>query len=696
MLEERCLLDAGVFRSIDGTGNNTAHPLWGSTNIQLLRNALPAAYGPDGHTPSAAVASRPSARLISNVLADQHGQDVRADRPVTAFAYIWGQFLDHDLDLTQGVSPSDHSLDIPVPRGDPSFDPAGLGNKVIPLNRSRFDPATGTSSTNPRQQINQITAFIDGSMVYGSDSFTANALRTHSGGKLKTSPGPDGIIGTRDDLPPLNNHTYFPGISLDPADPDAAFNIANDAHLVRDSQLFMAGDVRANENVELTSMHTLFIREHNRLATLIAARDFAGRDLSNPAIDEAIYQRARAIVGAELQVITYKEWLPALLGLNPLPSYAGYNPAVNPGIANEFSTAGFRLHTLINNDVEFFRNNGRRVAPFTYVDGFGRTITVDGEVELSEAFFNPPLLQASGIGSILKYAASTLMQEFDNQVVDSLRNFLFGPPGSGGLDLASLNIQRGRDHGLADYNTVRAAYGLPRVTRYADITSDRNLQAKLASLYDPIGGVNNIDLWVGALAENHVPGTSTGPLVRRIMQDQFRRLRDGDSFWYQRAFADQPALLAQLENTTLADVIRRNTTTQNLQDNVFFFRAEVRGQVFFDRNGDGNQDLGEIGIPGVLVQLLNDNGDVVASTRTNLMGRYSFDDFAETGDYQVRVVVPATVRVTSANPLEFLIDKGDVTIRNQDFGLRLADPGTESFFEEYADIITAVRQSSGG
>src|SRR5262249_20606293 len=158
-----------------------------------------------------------------------------------------------------------------------------------------------------------------------------------------------------------------------------------------------------------------------------------------------------------------------------------------------------------NDDVEFFDNNGRPIT-FTYTDAAGETVTVDGEVALSEAFNNPWLLRGSGVDGILKYGASTHMEEFDNQVVDSLRNFLFVQV-AGGLDLASLNIQRGRDHGLADYNTVRAAYGLPRVTSFSQITSDPAVQAKLQSLY---GNLNNIDLWVGIGAEDHAQGASVG------------------------------------------------------------------------------------------------------------------------------------------------------------------------------------------
>ena len=95
-------------------------------------------------------------------------------------------------------------------------------------------------------------------------------------------------------------------------------------------------------------------------------------------------------------------------------------------------------------------------------------------------------------------------------------------------------LEEGEDHGLADYNTMRAAYGLRRVRSFAEITSDRELQRKLRDLY---GSVNNIDAFVGGLAEGHAAGSSVGPLFRRIIADQFERLRDGDSFWYQRIFS---------------------------------------------------------------------------------------------------------------------------------------------------------------
>src|SRR5205085_10194928 len=180
-------------------------------------------------------------------------------------------------------------FNIAVPTGDPSFDPTGTGTQVIGLNRSVSDPATGTGAGNPLQQVNTVTAWLDGSQIYGSDAATADKLRTHVGGKLKTSPGADGVTGTKDDMLPLNNSATFPTGTLP---------MANDAHLVPSSQLFAAGDVRANENVELTSLQTLFVREHNRIADAISR--------ANPRLsDEKIYQTARAQVIAEIQSITY-------------------------------------------------------------------------------------------------------------------------------------------------------------------------------------------------------------------------------------------------------------------------------------------------------------------------------------------------------------------------------------------------------
>ena len=584
-------------RSIDGTGNNLTNPELGSTDEQLLRVA-PADYEDGLSAPAGA--DRPSAREISNALSSQSEELFSEDR-LSAFLYVWGQFLDHDIDLSPTQSGGEQ-FNIEVPTGDEYFDPNGTGSQIIPLTRSVYDPATG--DTIPREQLNEITAWIDGSMVYGSDEATAASLRTFKDGTLKI--GNDGLL---------------------PTDENGSF---------------LAGDVRANENVALTSMQTLFVREHNYQAERIA------REHPNWS-DEQIYQQARAIVGAEIQAITFNEFLPALLGEDALGKYRGYDPSVDPSIANEFSTAAFRFgHTTINDDVGFFDNMGRDVRD---------------EVPLAEAFFNPNLLKETGIDSILKYTASSTAQEIDLQVVDSLRNFLFGAPGQGGLDLASLNIQRGRDHGLADYNTVRQAYGLPAVTAFDQITSDPEVQQQLEELY---GSVDNIDLWVGGLAEDHAPGAAVGPLFQEIIADQFNRLRSGDRFWYQNQFSGKQ--LKEIERTTLADILKRNTEITNLQKDVFQMDAEIRGTVFNDANRNGSVNRNERGVQRVQVELLDSEGEVVATTLTDRNGRYRFDEIFETGDYRVRITPPNGM-TTNVTTQDVLVSNGSDDANEINFGI---------------------------
>jgi hypothetical protein len=488
----------------------------------------PAAYT-DGIS-TLAGADRPSPREISNAVAAQT-DNILNNRNMSDWVWQWGQFLDHDLDLTPQPGNPPEEADIPVPAGDPFFDPNNTGTQVIQFARSVFDPATGTGTDNPRQQPNVLTSYIDGSQVYGSDPIRAAALRTFQGGKLKTSPG---------NLLPLNNATYFGD--------QAPLPNANMGQFP-DDQLYVAGDVRSNENIGLTAVQTLFMREHNYWCDVLAA-------FHPNWDDETLYQWARKIVGAEIEVITYKEFLPAIMG-SYAPSINGhYDPTVNASIATEFSTAGFRVgHTLLSNQILRIQNNGQP--------------DPRGPISLADSFFNPPLLtNGHDLNVILRGLASQQAEEIDTKLVDGVRNFLFGPPGAGGFDLASLNIQRGRDHGLSDYNTTRAAYGLPLVQSFADITSDPSLQQALATEY---GSVDNIDLWVGALAEDHLPGSSLGPLLTAIFQDQFTRLRDGDRFYFENDPSFSPFDVFLLKQTTLADVIRRNSGITNIQADVFLY-----------------------------------------------------------------------------------------------------------------------------
>jgi len=484
-------------RTIDGTGNNGAAPGQGAAGIELLRMTT-VAYGDGAGSPAGNGLA--SAREVSNLCAAQDA-GAPAASGISDFFWQWGQFLDHDIDLTPILAPTE-AFDIPVPAGDAWFDPAGSGDQVIPLDRSLYNVVGGV-----RQQMNAITAFIDASNVYGSDQERADELRTMDGtGRLKTSAG---------DLLPFNEN------GLDNAPSGAA-------------SYFLAGDIRANEQVGLTALHTLFVREHNYWAgrTRAESPQLSGDD---------VYERARAIVGAEMQAITYREFLPVLLGRKAIPRYRGYDESVDASIANVFATAAYRLgHSMLS-------------AQLLRLDGRGNEIAA-GNLSLADAFFSPDEITGHGIAPLLRGLASQQAQEIDAEIVDEVRNFLFGPPGAGGFDLAALNIQRGRDHGLPGYNQVRVDYGLAPVSSFADVNPDVGVQARLAAAY---GSVDDIDLWVGGLAESHARKAVVGETFHAVLADQFTRLRDGDRFWYESYL---PRDMVKLVNRqTLATIVKRNT-----------------------------------------------------------------------------------------------------------------------------------------
>jgi len=526
-LEDRRLM---AFAPLDGAGNNVTHSDWGAAGSMFVRYGE--AYYTDGYA-SPIGTDRPNARLISNVVVNQGSTDVASERNLSAFVFQWGQFIDHDLDLADSVSPAE-PFNIPVPLGDPQFDPFGTGTQTISLSRSEYNHDTGTEVGNPRQQENSISSYLDASMVYGSDATRAAALREFQGGRLLTSAG---------NLMPYNTAGLPNGGTGDPAD------------------FFLAGDVRSNEQVGLTAIHTLWVREHNRLAAKFAK---ANRTWN----DERIYQEARRWVTAEIQAITYNEFLPAVLGPEAPQGYQGYNPNINATISNEFAAAAFRVgHTMLTKQL-------------LRLDPQGNVIP-QGNLSLQESFFTPDRVTEAGIEPILRGLAGQTQQEIDHMIVDDVRNFLFGPPGAGGLDLAALNIQRGREHGLPSYNEMRVALGNDAVTSFAEISSDPVVQQRLADAY---GSVDKVDLWVGGIAEDHLSGSSLGDTFTQIWVDQFTRSRAGDRFWFEKTFSGKD--LDYLRNLKFSDVLKANGVTGTLQSNVFFSDTTLTYRLPYGKAGN--------------------------------------------------------------------------------------------------------------
>src|SRR6476659_2854931 len=161
-----------AYRSIDGTGNNQN---FNATATDMTR--VGDAHFVDGISEPIETVHP---RTISNNVVGEGDANVPNPDGLSAFMYSWGQFIDHDLDLV--TSDGVNHIDIAVPKGDAVF------HSSIPLTRSVIDPATGAGTDTPATAINQITGWLDASMIYGSTEAVSDSLRL-ADGHMKTSDG---------------------------------------------------------------------------------------------------------------------------------------------------------------------------------------------------------------------------------------------------------------------------------------------------------------------------------------------------------------------------------------------------------------------------------------------------------------------------------------------------------------------------
>lgn len=611
-------------QSLDGRGNNKAHPEWGLAGTEYSRVA--AARYADGKSKPV---TGPDARSVSNRVFNDTHQNLFSERSITQWGFVWGQFLDHTFGLREGRIPGDpqgEEMNIPFDPDDPIEEFRNdLG--VIPFVRS--NPAEGTGVVNPREQVNTVSSYIDAWAVYGGSADRLEWLRQ----------GPvDG------DLRNNGAQLLLPGDYLPRRDsrgnPAAAPVMEIDGQLRRQpDRAAVAGDVRANENIGLQATHTLFAREHNRIVSL----------LPSSLTEEQKFQIARRVVIAEQQYITYHEFLPAL-GVT-LPAYTGYNPNVRTDLSNEFATVGYRAHSMIHGEIEL-ETDLDRYSP-EQLDAFremGIEVEVEGDevelaVPLNVAFFNPDLVEQLQLGALLQGIGLEAQYKNDEQIDNQLRSVLFQIPVpdnpdcldgptlprcfDGVVDLGAIDIARGRDHGMPSYNQLRRAYGLAPKTSFTAITGEATdafprdpeltpgdeindpdsldflklfdvdgrpieldsdeaeesavvgvrrttVASRLKAIY---GSVDKLDAFTGLLAERHVPGADFGELQLAIWTREFRNLRDGDRFFY----GNDPGL-SQIKQrygidyrNTLARVIASNTDIpqSDLNDNVFLVADEA-------------------------------------------------------------------------------------------------------------------------
>jgi peroxidase len=484
------------FRPIGGAGNNLANP-----NLNVVPGNPELALAPLNFAAGIndPLVSGPNPRLISNVIAGgtgANGQNAETTDPViSAWLYVFGQFVDHDLDL-EFTPTTNPAINIAVPPNDPVFKPG----TSIAMTRDVRSPVTNTI-------INTVAGYLDLSQLYGSTVEVANALR-NSDGTLKSS------------------------------DNGQALPVVNGS--------FVTGDPRVMENPELTALTILFMREHNFWVGKFKSEHHSWTG-------DQLYNMAKAITTAEYQNIVYEEFLPTLIG-PVLGRYEGYRPQINAQVTQEFSTAAFRVgHSQVSGTQEGLDNNGK----VTFTES------------LAQAFFNTPAKdEANGINPLLRSLGVDFAQATDVYTVSVLRNLLFAPLVGGDVDevdLIAIDIQRERDVGLATLNQTRKALGLAPYSSFAQLTSDPVLQKNLATVY---GNIANVDLFMGGLAEDHVPGASVGSTFQAIIATQFQSLRAGDRlFWRNENFDRETTDM--ISDTTLADIIKRNTDTTSLQRNVF-------------------------------------------------------------------------------------------------------------------------------
>ncbi|KAL7298226.1 hypothetical protein TKK_0009216 [Trichogramma kaykai] len=547
------------YRSFDGRCNNLENPTWGASYTGFRRLLKPV-YENGFSQPVGWDSDRlyhgfpkPAARLVSTELIST--EPTTEDAQITHMVMQWGQWLDHDLDhaLPAVSSESWGGIDCKktcdnaapcFPMQVPPNDPRIKNRRCIDFFRTSAVCGSGMTSIlwgklTPREQLNQLTSYLDASQVYGYDDETARELRDFGSnlGLLREGPG---FRNAKPMLPYANGQFI-----------DCRRNLSES-----NVNCFLAGDFRVNEQVGLTAMHTVWMREHNRLARALK--------LMNPQWNgEKLYQEARKIVAAQMQVITYRDWIPLILGSDTdelFGEYRSYKADVDASISNVFATAALRFgHSLIQPKFE-------RLTPEL-------ESIPEGPLHLRDAFFAPwRLVDEGGTDPLLRgmFATPAKLKKPTENLNSELTEQLFRIAHAVALDLAAMNIQRGRDHAIPFYLDWRAYCNMSHVETFDDLAgeiSSAEVREKLRRLY---GDPRNIDVWVGGILEDQLPDAKVGPLFKCLLAEQFQRTRDGDRFWYENPGVFSTGQLEQIRKSSLARVLCDNgDNITRIQRNVF-------------------------------------------------------------------------------------------------------------------------------
>uniref|UniRef100_A0A914H5Y6 peroxidase n=1 Tax=Globodera rostochiensis TaxID=31243 RepID=A0A914H5Y6_GLORO len=503
-----------AYRSIDGVCNNLKRTVLGAAFRPYMRHLAPE-YA-DGLMEPAGLTRKSTAReasshLLANATAITHDQ-------INSLFMQWGQFIAQDMSKTSRLPPDACTTCapvankcVPVPISDQDTNAKFRQKGCLTVPRSSAICGTGVHGT-PREQLNENTAFVDGSPIYGSNYRDLLKLRDGRSGLLKMSR--------------FNNMMLLPFDS-------SRCGTTIDTCTVKS---FVSGDSRSNTFIGLSSFYILFVREHNRIARVLQKL--------NPAWSgDRLFQESRKIVGAEIQAVLYNEFMPLMLGPSAerlLGPYNGYEPNVNPSVSNEFTTAAFRFgHGMIVEQYSRLSDNWRPIpsGPYQFNNG---------------TFKLQKLLFEGGIDPVLRGLWSTPIKQ-PQGMTPAVTEHLFS-----NADLGTLNIMRGKDHGMPSYNKMRQFCGLRMAYSFDELAehiTDPTIRRALSSIY---ASPDDIDLYVGGMVEDALMGALVGPTFACIIGNQFRRSRAGDRFYFENPSIFSPAQLTEFKKTSLSRLLCDN------------------------------------------------------------------------------------------------------------------------------------------
>nr|XP_060611324.1 dual oxidase 2 [Anolis sagrei ordinatus] len=516
----------------DGWYNNLMHHRHNSAG-SLLSRLLPANYA-DGVYQAYQEPAVPTARKLSNVVAQGDSESPSQGNRTVLSVYFGFHVVSEISEAIKPGCPAEF-LNLPVPKGDPVFDPTGSGDVVLPFQRMQWAPGTGRSPNNPREQINGVTGWLDGSAIYGPSHSWSDSLRNFSRGKL--------AVGSDPLFPKQTKPNSLMWKALDPSTGQGGTE-----------GIFDFGNAKGNENPFLQVIGIVWFRYHNHWAEILAKK--------NPKwSDEDVFQHARKRVIATYQNIVLYEWLPAFLEKENIAPYGDYNQHVDSRISPEFLVASsLSLGTMVPSGV-YMRDTNCNPRNVLNLEG-----NHSAALRLCNHYWSRGSVNlqiSKDVDDLLLGMSSQIAEQEDNLVVEDLRDYWYGTVKYSRMDFVASWIQRGRDLGLSTYNKYREFFKLPPAKEIP--RENETLFEEVAAMYD--GNLDHLELSIGGLLETN------GTLFHAIIEDQFLRLRDGDRFWFENIknglfSADE---VKEIKATTFANVLADVTyaNSSNLQANVF-------------------------------------------------------------------------------------------------------------------------------